>query len=408
MKKSMLKKFAKLTVKAGVNVQKGQDVIINTSFDQVEFVEYVIEECYKAGARKVTVNWNDTPMMTKLKYKYESMETLTEFPEWRKLKNEYRIEKNPALIHILSEDPDGLKGCDFKKMAEAKQILFPITKPYRDRLENRYQWTIIGVPSVAWAKKVFPELSPKKAVEALWDAILKTTRVTDDPLKAWDEHNKDLQQRCDYLNSLNLDHLEYKSSNGTDFKVWFDEHLQWLGGAETSLEGVTYNPNMPTEECFTSPIRGRAEGTVVATKPLSYNGQLIENFQITFKDGKAVSWKAEKNEELLGQMINMDGGSCYLGECALVPFESPINTSGILFYNTLYDENATCHLALGMGFTDCVKDYHKYTKEDFEKMGVNDSMIHVDFMIGSRDLDIKGVTRDGKEVQIFKNGTWAF
>ncbi len=407
MKKSVLKNYARVVARMGVNVQKGQEVIINADLDQPEFVKMVVEECYKAGAKTVMVEWSYQPL-AKINVRYRSLATMSTIPEWQLAKLRHAVEVLPAQIHIISADPDGLKGINQMKMAKASMKTYPLIKPIRDQMENKYQWTIVGVPGAGWAKKVFPDLPKKKASEKLWEAILMTSRISDDPVQSWKDHNADLLARCNYLNSLNLDYLHYTSKNGTDFKVWMLDKCLWMGGGETSTQGIYFNPNMPTEECFVTPIKGKAEGIVYATKPLSYRGELIENFSVTFKDGKAVEVKAEKNEELLKQMISMDPGASYLGECALVPFDSPINNSGILFFNTLYDENASCHLALGRGFSNCVKDYEKYSKEDFDKMGINDSMIHVDFMIGSKDLSIVGYTRDGKKVPLFKNGNWAF
>ena len=408
MKKSILKKYAKLTAKVGANVQKEQDVVIYASVDQEELVSYVVEECYKLGARKVTVEWN-SDRVTKLAYLKESVKTLSEVTPITIEKQKYFNSKLPAMIYIDSDDPDGLKGINQSKMTEVAKNRYPILKPYRDERDNKYQWTIIGAPSKAWAKKVFPNLSSKKAIEKLWEAILFTSRCNDDPIKAWNEHNADLAKRTEYLNSLDIDYLEYKSSNGTDFKVWLNDKVSWEAGGETTLgSNIFFNPNIPTEECFTSPIKGKAEGKVVATKPLSYQGQLIENFSIIFKNGKAVEVHAEKNEELLKHMISMDEGACYLGECALVPYDSPINNLGILFFNTLYDENCCCHLALGRGFTNLVKDYQNYTNEELYEMGINDSSIHVDFMIGSKDLNITAHLKDDKKVEIFKDGNWAF
>ncbi len=407
MKKSVLKNYARVVARMGVNVQKGQEVIINADLDQPEFVKMVVEECYKAGAKTVMVEWSYQPL-AKINVRYRSLATMSTIPEWQLAKLRHAVEVLPAQIHIISADPDGLKGINQMKMAKASMKTYPLIKPIRDQMENKYQWTIVGVPGAGWAKKVFPDLPKKKAIEKLWEAILMTSRISDDPVQSWKDHNADLLARCNYLNSLNLDYLHYTSKNGTDFKVWMLDKCLWMGGGETSTQGIYFNPNMPTEECFVTPIKGKAEGIVYATKPLSYRGELIENFSVTFKDGKAVEVKAEKNEELLKQMISMDPGASYLGECALVPFDSPINNSGILFFNTLYDENASCHLALGRGFSNCVKDYEKYSKEDFDKMGINDSMIHVDFMIGSKDLSIVGYTRDGKKVPLFKNGNWAF
>ncbi len=408
MKKSNLQKYAHLVAKVGANVQPGQEVIIRAEVDQVEFVSYVVTECYKLKASEVTVDWNLPASIKKTKVKYETVEKLAELPTWRIEKMKHQVKTNPVIIHIMSSAPDALKGLDQAKLSKANMIMYPIMKPFIEQMNNHYQWTIVAVPSVEWAKKVFPNLSKKQAVEALWDAILKTARVTDDPIKAWELHNQDLLNRCNYLNSLDIDYLEYHSNNGTDFKVWMLDQCQWLGGGETSLRGIYYNPNMPTEECFITPIKGRAEGHVVATKPLSYNGDLIENFSFTFKNGKVESYHAEKGEELLKQMLSMDEGASYLGECALVPFESPVNQTGILFYNTLFDENAVCHLALGRGFSDCVKDYEKYSQQDFDQMGINNSMIHVDFMIGSEDLKITAHLKNGTDVPIFVNGTWAF
>ena len=408
MKKSMLKKYAHLIAKVGGNVQKGQDVWVLANVDQEELVNFIVEDCYKLGARRVFVRWL-SDKINKTMYQRESVEALSEIPNFEIERQKYLVEKNPVMIYIESSDPDGMKGVDQEKLAQVMQNTYPIIKPFRDQRENKYQWVIAGAASPEWAKKVFPNLSKKKAVEALWDAILKTSRCTDDPIKAWKEHNKDLEKRTDYLNSLNLDYLHYTSSNGTDFKVWLLPNALWMAGGERTLgSNIFYNPNIPSEECFTSPEKGKAEGIVYSAKPLSYNGELIENFSIRFENGKAVEVKAEKGEELLKQMINMDPNACYLGECALVPFDSPINNTGILFYNTLYDENAACHLALGHGFTNCIKDYDKYSQEELIKMGINDSAIHVDFMIGSKDLNIVGYTRDGKQIQIFKNGNWAF
>lgn len=407
MKKSVLKKYARLIAEVGGNVQKGQDVVIFANVNQELLVNYVMEECYKLGARIVTVEWS-SDLTAKTTYKKAKVNDLAEIPEWRIAKEKYRNTRLPVFIFIDSDDPDGLKGVNQKKIAQVSRKVYPIMKPLRDERDNKYQWTIVGASSPAWAKKVFPNLPKRKAVEKLWDAILFTSRCNEDPIKAWKEHNDTLAKHSKALNHLNLDYLEYKSSNGTDFKVWLNEKVIWEAGGETTLgSNIYFNPNIPTEECFTSPIKGKAEGIVFSTKPLSYNGQLIENFSIRFKDGKAVEVHAEKNEALLKEMIAMDENAGYLGEVALVPFTSPINQTGILFYNTLYDENAACHLALGAGFTNLVKNYEKYTNDELHAMGVNDSSIHVDFMIGSKDLSIVGTTRDGKKVQIFKDGVWA-
>ena len=408
MKKVDLKRYAYLIAKVGANVQKGQDVIVYANLDQELLTNYIVEDCYKLGARLVTVEWI-SDKLSKTQYKKASVKVLSEFPIWKEEKQKYINEKLPAVIYIESSDPDALKGVNQKKVSEVHRNTIAKVKPYRDQRENKYQWVVAGAASKAWARKVFPGVPASKAVNQLWDAILSTSRCNEDPIKAWEDHNADLEKRTAYLNSLNLDYLHYESSNGTNFKVWLNEKANWLAGGETIRHtGVFYNPNIPTEECFTSPIAGKAEGIVYSSKPLSYNGELIENFSIRFENGKAVEVKAEKGEQLLEEMIHMDEGACKLGEVALVPYDSPINNTGILFFNTLYDENAACHLALGIGFNNCITDFEKYTNEEIKKMGVNDSGIHVDFMIGSKDLNITGYTRDGKKVQIFKNGNWAF
>lgn len=407
MKKTVLRNYARLIAVKGVNIQKKQEVIIQCELDQPEFVKMLVEECYRAGAGKVVVYWDYQPL-EKLHYRHQSVTTLSKVEKWEEERLQHYVDVLPCRIYLVSEDPDGLKGVNQEKMNKAMQKSFPIIKPYRDKMENRYQWCIAAVPGEKWAKKVFPDLPKGKAIEKLWEAILFTSRVDDDPVAAWDAHNKDLHDRCEYLNSLGIDKLVYKGTNGTDLTVGMIDDAVFRGGGETSLQGIYFNPNIPTEECFISPKRGIAEGIVYATKPLSYQGQLIEGFSVRFENGKAVEVHAEKNEELLKKMISMDEGAAYLGECALVPVNSPISESGILFYETLFDENAACHLALGMGFADSIKDFDKYTLEECREKGINDSMIHVDFMIGFEGLDIDAVTREGKTVPIFRKGTWAF
>ena len=408
MKKSILKKYANLIVKTGANVQKGQDVIVIADVDQEELVSYIVEYCYKYKANSVELRWQ-SDKITKIAYKKQSVKSLSYVANW-KIEREKEVNKTlPCFVYIESSDPDALKGVDQSKIAQVRRNVAPIMKPFRDERDNKYQWVIAGAASKAWAKKVFPELSTSKAVEALWNAILKTSRVSDDPIQAWIDHNADLKKRTAYLNSLNLDYLHYESKNGTNFKVWLIPDADFIAGGEETLgSNIFFNPNIPSEECFTSPIAGKAEGIVYSSKPLSYQGELIENFSVRFQKGRAVEVHAEKGENLLKEMISMDEGACKLGEVALVPYDSPINNTGILFFNTLYDENAACHLALGRGFTNTIHNYDKYSNEELRAKGINDSSIHVDFMIGSKDLNITGYTRDGKKVAIFKDGNWAF
>ena len=407
MKKTVLRSYAKLIARTGVNIQKGQEVVIQAELDQPEFVTMLVEECYRAGAGKVAVEWEHQKLQ-KLHVRYQAEKTLATVEAWEEAKLQHYVDRLPCRIYLLSEDPDGLKGVNHAKQAKAIQKRNAIIKPYRDKMENYYQWCIAAVPGVAWAKKLFPECSKAQAVEALWEAILAASRVTDDPLAAWQAHNDDLHRRCDYLNALKIRTLEYHSSNGTDLRVGMIPEAEFKGGSDTDRKGIFFNANIPTEECFISPKRGEAEGIVYATMPLSYQGQLIEGFWLRFAGGKVVELHAEKNEELLRTLVGMDEGAAYLGECALVPYDSPIRQSGLLFYNTLFDENAACHLALGMGFADTIRDYEQHTLAECRALGVNDSMIHEDFMIGSADLSIDAHTEDGRVVPIFRNGTWAF
>ena len=408
MKQTVLRKYARLIARVGANIQKGQDVLIFCGLDQPRFVELLVDECYKAGARKVKVEFDHQPLY-KLDVRHQTVTTMAKVEEWEKVRLQHYVDTLPVRIMLESDDPDGLKGINQGKIAKADQKSWPIVKPYWDEMENKYQWCIAAVPGAAWAKKLFPELPKGRAIEKLWEAILFTSRVTEDPVAAWEAHDKDLADRCAYLNSLGIAELVYRGDNGTDLTVGMIPEAEFKGGGDrTKLSGVFFNPNIPTEECFISPMRGKAEGIVYATKPLSYNGELIENFSVRFENGKAVEVRAEKNQALLEQMIAMDEGSAYLGECALVPVNSPIAESGMLFYNTLFDENAACHLALGMGFPDTIRGFEDKTLDECRELGVNDSMEHVDFMIGYEGLDIDAVTRDGRTVPIFRRGRWAF
>ena len=408
MKKSILRNYAKLIAKMGGNVQKGQDVMILASLDQPDFVRMVVEECYALGARKVSVEWSYQPI-TKVTQKKASLKTLSTLADWEVAKMKHRVDTLPVMIYLESDDPDGLAGVNQEKMAKAMQARYKVIKPLRDAMENKYQWCIAAVPGVEWAKKVFPGEKKNAAVEKLWQAILYTSRALEDPIAAWEAHNADLAARCEYLNNLGIETLEYKASNGTDLRVGMIEDALFCGGDEAAQgSGIVFNPNSPSEEVFISPKKGVADGIVYSSKPLSYQGQLIENFWMRFEGGKAVEVGAEKGEALLKEMVSMDEGAAYLGECALVPYDSPISNSGILFYNTLFDENASCHLAMGHGFTNTLKDYDKYTLKECYEKGINDSMIHVDFMIGTKDLSITAITRDGRRVPVFENGNWAF
>lgn len=407
MKKSLKRKYAKLVVVQGANVQKGQQVVIKADVEASDFVELVAEEAYRAGADSVQVDWSST-QLTKLSYRHRTVKSLCNVPNWKVEKIKHEAEVLPAYIHILCEDPDGLSSCNAGKMQKASIASSKLIKPYRDSMQNKYQWTICAIPGKAWAKKMFPGERVSVAVEKLWEAILATVLCGEenDAVAAWDKKNNDFRAKCEWLNQQGFDYLEYKSSNGTDFRCELMKESIWCGGGEYTLSGVYYNPNMPTEEIFTTPMKGKCDGRLVSTMPLSSRGTLIENFYIDFKDGKAVEWHAEKGEDALGKLLTTDEGSAMLGELALVPVNSPIAESGLLYYNTLFDENASCHVAIGSGFSGCVKGFENMTLEEVHALGVNDSMIHVDFMIGAEDMTITGY-KDGKATAVFVNGKWA-
>ncbi len=406
--KTRLKKYAELIARCGVNVQKGQDVVIQAELDQPEFVHMVVDACYKVGARRVSVDWSYQPL-TRSHVRFCKDKVLGSLEPWQVKKLEDMADTLPARIYLVSSDPDGLAGINQRKYAMAMRERSKITKPIRDRMENKYQWCIAAVPGKKWAKKVFPGVRESVAEKRMWESILTISRVDDDPIAAWQRHNESMAEKCDILNSLGARELIYTSEgSGTDFRVGLiPEALFCAGGEYTQGSHVFFNPNIPTEEVFTSPMRGKAEGIVYSSLPLSHAGQLIDRFWLRFHEGKVVACGAEQGEDVLREMIGMDEGAAYLGECALVPYSSPIRASGLLFYNTLFDENAACHLAIGRGFTNLLRGYESMTEEEAHAKGINDSMTHVDFMIGTADLTIRAVCEDGRELVIFENGEWA-
>ena len=408
MKKSVIRKYARLIARVGVNVSKGQSVVIDIAAGCEDFAAVLAEECYRAGAGKVRVEFASNKL-TKLAFRHQSVTTMKKVSKWIEERAQEEVDENAAKILIESDAPDALKGINAEKLLTVSRARRSVMKKYRDAVEGVRQWCIAAVPSKEWAKAVFPDEKPPAGVEKLWKAILETVYVTEDndPEAVWNERKKAFAERCRWLNSLDLRELEYKSAGGTDLKIGLIPGALFTGGGDTSRKGVYFVPNLPTEEIFSSPMRGKAEGIVYATKPLSYNGSLIEDFSITFKEGKAVSWKARRGEDLLKTVITIDEGAAMLGEVALVPASSPVGKTGILFLNTLFDENASCHLALGHGFPEVIKGWENMSKEDIEKSGVNDSLSHVDFMIGDETLNVTGITGDGRRVPILVNGEWA-
>ncbi|MGP1413793.1 MAG: aminopeptidase [Bacillales bacterium] len=408
MKKNYLKKYAYLIAKSGANVQKNQEVIINASFDQIDFIRMLVKECYKLGAKDVTVLWSD-PELTIYDFKYKKQKDLNTLKDWEHARWEYYVKNKPCRIYITSDDPSALSKINLKKYSASNKALMPIIRKYRDQIDGYYQWCIAGVPSAGWAKKVFPNLSKSKAIEALWDVIFKVSRIDDnDPVLNWEKHDSNLTVNCKKLNDLNLVELRYKNSLGTNLKIGLIKDVIWLGGGEkVKNSDIFFQPNIPTEEIFTSPMKGKAEGIVYASKPLSYQGNIIDKFWLKFENGKVVDFDAEVGKDVLKEMLSVDENASYLGECALIPYDSPINNTNLLFYETLYDENASCHLAVGRGFPMLMKNNENMTLEEITSKGINNSGSHVDFMIGTKDLEIIGIDDKGKKHTIFKNGNWA-
>lgn len=403
-----LDKYARLCVEVGINIQKNQPLVINAPVEGAEFVRLVAKHAYELGAKQVHVNWNDE-VLTRLRYENAPMEVFENFPKWYADGLEEFAEDGAGFLSIYSQDPELLKGIDPKKIAAYNKSSSMALKEFRKYTMNDINaWCVVSIPTKGWAKKVFPELSDEEAMEKLWDAIFKATRMDlDDPVKAWQKHLDNLAKKVEYLNEMKFKKLYYKSSNGTDLEVELPEGHIWAGGGGKNSKGVYFVANMPTEEVFTMPLKTGVDGVVYSTKPLHYGGNLINDFKLTFKDGRVVDFEAKEGYEVLKDLLGLDEGAKYLGEVALVPYDSPISKSNIIFLNTLFDENASCHFALGKAYPTNIEGGENMTDEELEKAGVNDSLTHVDFMVGSEDLSIVGETHDGKRVQIFENGNWA-
>lgn len=404
----LLKKLAKLAVKVGANVQTGQTVVLRSNTESRELAREVVRAAYEVGARKVIIDWNDE-FVTKYAYEHQDDETLKEVPDYIVSKNQYYVDQNACFISITSPMPGLNKDIDSKKVQMAgiaSQQKLGFVREYT--MGNKAQWTIIGASNKIWATKVFPDLPEDEAVEALWDAIFAASRVTLDnnPIEDWKNHNKLLRAHADLLNNYNFKELHFKNSLGTDLVVGLVDNHIWAAGGEVAANGFYFNPNIPTEEAFTMPHKFMTQGKVVATKPLNYNGKLIENFSIEFDQGKVVNFQAEKEVEALESILNFDDNARYIGEIALISHDSPISNTNILFYNTLYDENASCHMALGRAYPMNIKNGIGADVKDLEPKGYNNSMVHVDFMFGSSDMEITGITQDGKKIKVFENGNF--
>jgi len=402
-----LEMYANLIVKKGVNVQPEQPVFITIPVEVADFARILTKSAYEAGASEVYVHWVDDELSL-LKFTYASDEVLESFPQWEVAKREEFAEKGAAFISVYASDPDLLKDIDPSRVAkDAKASGQALTKFRSYLMNDEMPWTVVSIPTVGWAKKVFPNETEEKAVELLWEAIQKTVRLNEaDPIAAWDRHNETLEQLRTKLNEKQYEKLIF-TAPGTKLEVGLPKGHIWHGGAAVSQKGTVFNPNMPTEEVFSAPHKYNVNGTVSSTKPLHYGGSVIDGFTLTFKDGEVVDFSAEQGEEVLEHLLNTDEGAKRLGEVALVPHESPISQSGIVFYNTLFDENASCHLALGKAYPTNVEGGEKMDEKALDENGINDSMVHVDFMIGSEEMNIDGVLADGKKEPVFRNGTWA-
>ncbi|MFS1516541.1 aminopeptidase [Bacillus sp. SCS-151] len=401
-----LEKYAETVVQVGLNVQKGQTVYINTPIEATDFVHKVVKQAYKAGAKDVLVEYIDS-QLDLLKYELAPEEGLKSFPQWKVKGLLDMAEDNVAYLNVYAQNPELLKDIDPNRVAVATKAARTAMKEFQGYIGGgRISWAIVSVPTPEWAQMIFPNLNKEEAVEQLWDQIFAVTRINNkEPVEMWKDHISSLNERANYLNKKKYKKLHY-SGPGTNLTIELPDAHQWLCAKFTNDKGTNFVPNLPTEEVFTIPVKTGVNGKVSSTKPLHYNGTIINNFSLTFKDGKVVDFAAEEGFEALKGLLETDEGASYLGEVALVPHRSPISNSNLVFYNTLYDENASCHLALGNALPICIKNGKQMSKEELLQIGFNDSITHVDFMIGSDKLHIDGETAEGLVEPIFLDGNW--
>ncbi len=404
-----LKEYAKLLVELGVNLQKGETLGIACPVECSDLAEEVVRAAYEKGAERVIMFWG-CGKISKLNYTYQKEETLTEIPDYVVASRDYLLEKKGAYLCIISDEPGLYEGIDAKKIAAASRASGKALLRFRESTsKNETRWCLAAYPNPSWAKKMFPALSETEAVEKQWEYIHKTMRMDEgDSLARWKEHQGKLIERSRVLNEKKIRSFHYVNSLGTDFTIGMTDRYLFTGAVESGADGVSFTANMPTEEVFSTPDRRTANGTLVAAMPLVRNGAIIENFSLTFKDGKVVDFSAEKGYDTLKEIIGTDEGARYLGEIALVGYHSPIRALNTLFYSTLFDENASCHFAIGRGFPTCYEGGEKMSKEELLEKGVNDSLEHVDFMVGTADLSITATTESGETLVVFKDGDWAF
>lgn len=403
----MLQKYADLILRTGLNLRKDQILLINSPIECAPVTRVISETAYRLGAKDVVIVWKDE-LFSKIRFTYAPDDVFDEFPDWQKEMYMSYLRQGAAFLSIAANDPELMKDVDPVRMMKAQTASSIALKEYRESLmSNQNAWCVISVPTASWAKKVFPGLEEAKAVEKLWEAIFKAVRVDQaDPVEAWKTHKFNLKQRMNFLNAQGFKSLHYRNSLGTDLTIELPEAHLWLGGSEFTPDETEFIANIPTEEIFTLPKKTGVNGKVVSSRPLNYNGHLIDNFSLTFKEGRIIEFNAEKGYETLKSIIETDDGSHYLGEVALVPYDSPISNSKILFYNTLFDENASCHLAIGKAYPVCLKNSGSLNIEELEAAGVNDSLLHEDFMIGTADLEISGINKFDQIVSIFKQGNF--
>ncbi|MCI8910351.1 MAG: aminopeptidase [Oscillibacter sp.] len=403
-----LQEYARLLVRVGLNVQRGQRMVISSPVECAAFARLCAQEAYDAGCYEVVMNWNDDAM-TRMKYLHAGEEVFDHVPLWRRhFFNDYALE-GTAYLAISASDPENLKGVDSRRIIRAQQASGKALKDF-DRLQmcGGFPWCIASIPIPSWAARVFPDRGDGEAVEALWDAIFAAVRVTGDgkAVERWQDHLATLHRRVDRLNALRFRSLRYQNALGTDLTVELPEGHIWEAGNDVTLSGQEYIANIPTEEIFTAPLKTGANGVVMASMPLVHDGNVIENIRFVVKEGRIVEATASRGEETILAAISVDEGAAYFGELALVPYDSPISNTGLLFYNTLFDENAACHIAFGEAYP-CLEGGQQMTKEELKARGLNDSITHVDFMIGTPDLSIVGTTHDGREIPVFIDGNFA-
>ncbi|MCM1043069.1 MAG: aminopeptidase [Corallococcus sp.] len=401
------KQFAELAVRVGANMQKGQEVVIRCDVKCADFAHLIEQKAYEFGAKKVHFEYLDEDG-SRLDMLYASTEAMCNVPEYKTAFYDYCIKNKCCMISISARDPNIYAGIDSDKLSAVDKANNLARSEFRKATMSNYlRWTIVSIPTESWAKVVFPDLEPAAAVDKMWDAMAKIMRLdASDPTAAWKQHIAKLHSRAKFLNDRNFEYLHYTSSNGTDLTVGLAKDHVWLAAEEEGQDGVPFTANMPTEEIFTAPHKDKVFGVVKNALPLVNNGNVIDGFSITFKDGKVTDFTAEKGYDALKGLLSTDEGVLHLGEAALIGKNSPIAQSGILFYNTLFDENASCHLAFGKAYPTTVKNGNAMSAKQLAEHGVNDSLQHVDFMIGSKDIRIEGIGYDGTKTLLFDDGEW--